>query len=87
MMKKQYYFSSGDRIEADKDDLRALQQQLTEYLNNYLELYESLDDESYIARGNGFCEAKYSEDFVESQISKYRQRLSEVEEWLAAEKD
>ncbi|MBO4481945.1 MAG: hypothetical protein J5719_05270 [Bacteroidales bacterium] len=50
-------------------------------------MYESLDDESYIARGNGFCEAKYSEDFVESQISKYRQRLSEVEEWLAAEQN
>ena len=86
-MKKQYRFSSGESIAADVDDLRALQQQLTEYLNNYLELYENLDDESYIARGNGFCEAKYSEDFVEGQIAKYRQRLSEVEGWLAAEKD
>ena len=66
--------------------MQALQQQLTEYLNNYLELYESLDDESYIARGNGFCEAKYSEDFVEGQIAKYRQRLAEVEGWLATER-
>ncbi len=85
-MKKQYRFSSGETISADVEDLQALQQQLTEYLNNYLELYESLDDESYIARGNGFCEAKYSEDFVEGQIAKYRQRLAEVEGWLAAEK-
>lgn len=85
-MKKQYRFSSGETISANVEDLQALQQQLTEYLNNYLELYESLDDESYIARGNGFCEAKYSEDFVEGQIAKYRQRLAEVEGWLAVEK-
>lgn len=82
-MKKQYRFSTGETITADADDLKALQRQLTEYLNNYLELFESLDDESYIARGNGFCEAKYSEDFVEGQIAKYRQKLAEVTGWLA----
>lgn len=82
-MKKQYRFSTGETITADADDLKALQRQLTEYLNNYLELFESLDDESYIARGNGFCEAKYSEDFVEGQIAKYRQKLAEVIGWLA----
>lgn len=81
-MKKNYRYSTGETLKADKEDLLLLQQQNQEYLNNYLELFDSLGDESYIARGNGFCDAKYSEDFVEGQIAKYRQRLAEIEKWL-----
>lgn len=81
-MKKQYRFSSGEMVVANRWELREMQRQISEYLNNYQELLNSLDDESYIARGNGFCESKYSEDFVESQITKYRKRLAEIESWL-----
>lgn len=81
-MKKQYRFSSGEMVVANRRELREMQRQISEYLNNYQELLNSLDDESYIARGNGFCESKYSEDFVESQITKYRKRLAEIESWL-----
>jgi len=35
-----------------------------------------------VARGNGFCETKYSEDFIESQIAKYRQRVQDINQWL-----
>lgn len=82
-MKKNYRYSTGETLTANKEDLILLKKRNQEYLDNYLELLDNLDDESYIARGNGFCDAKYSEDFVEGQIAKYRQRLAEVEMWLS----
>ena len=48
-----------------------------------VELFGSLEDADYVARGNGFCDTKYSEDFVEGQIEKYSQRIREMEHWLA----
>ncbi|MBR4716213.1 MAG: hypothetical protein IKP34_08590 [Bacteroidales bacterium] len=32
---------------------------------NYEELDSDLDSPEYVARGNGFCDSKYSEDFIE----------------------
>ncbi len=82
-MKKIYRFSSGDIIEANTEDLRALRDQYEQYMQNYQEVLGCLDDGDYVARGNGFCDAKYSEDFVEGQIEKYRQRMYEIDNWLA----
>ena len=44
-----------------------------------------MEDADYVARGNGFCDAKYSEDFVEMQQAKYRQRVADVQRWMAEE--
>ena len=81
-MKKRYTFSTGESIEADLEDLRRLLDENQQYLDNYEEVYSSLDDDDYVARGNGFCDRKYSDDFIESQIEKYSQRVKEIERWI-----
>ena len=81
-MKKRYTFSTGETIEADLNDLRRLLAENKQYLENYQEVYSSLDDDDYVARGNGFCDRKYSDDFIEGQIEKYSQRVKEIEGWM-----
>ena len=52
-------------------------------LLNYEELEVDMeDDAAYIARGNGFCDAKYSEDFLQGQADKIRARIAELEAML-----
>lgn len=80
--KRQYRFSSGETIEADVEDLKRLLRENQEYLDNYLDLYGSLEDDEYVARGNGFCDRKFSDDFIEGQIEKYRERVAELESWI-----
>lgn len=77
-----FRFSDGETVEFAPEMLSELLKQNELYLQNYLELADEIDDPSYVARGNGFCETKYSEDFIESQISKYRQRIKDIREWL-----
>ena len=81
-MKKRYTFSTGETIEADLDDLRRLLAENQQYLENYEEVYSSLEDDDYVARGNGFCDRKYSDDFIEGQIEKYESRVKEIEWWI-----
>ena len=81
-MKKRYTFSTGETIEADLDDLRRLLEENRQYLANYEEVFSSLDDDDYVARGNGFCDRKYSDDFIEGQIAKYEKRVKEIEGWM-----
>ena len=47
-MKKRYTFSTGETIEADLDDLRRLLAENRQYLENYEEVYSSLDDDDYV---------------------------------------
>ncbi|MCQ2285613.1 MAG: hypothetical protein MJZ76_01910 [Bacteroidales bacterium] len=82
-MKKKYRFSSGETFMADKTDLQQLLQQNKEYLQNYLELFGSQEDDEFVARGNGFCDSKFSENFLDAQIEKYQQRVLEITQWLA----
>ena len=77
-----FRFSDGETVEVEVDQLQELLKQNELYLQNYLELADEIDDPSYVARGNGFCETKYSEDFIESQIAKYRQRIQDINQWL-----
>ena len=51
-------------------------------MDNYLDLFSSLEDDEYVARGNGFCDRKFSDDFIEGQIAKYRTRVAEIDSWL-----
>ena len=49
-------------------------------LRNYEDLLvDQEDDASYVARGNGFCDAKYSEDFIDGQIATIKQRIAALE--------
>ena len=82
-MKKRYAFSTGEHIEADLEDLQRLLSDNKQYLQNYEEVFSSLEDDDYVARGNGFCDRKYSDDFIEGQIKKYSQRVKEIEGWIA----
>ena len=55
-------------------------EQQRKLLLNYEELEVDMEeDAAYIARGNGFCDAKYSEDFLQSQADKIRARIAELE--------
>lgn len=83
-MNKRYNFSTGESFEADAADLLAAYKQNALYIQNYQEVFENLDDASYVARGNGFCDSKYSEDFIEAQLAKYQQRQRELEGWMRA---
>ena len=48
--KKTYRYSTGETFEADMEDLKRLLRENQEYLDNYLDLYGSLDDDEYVAR-------------------------------------
>ena len=52
-------------------------------LASYQELaVEQDDDDAFVARGNGFCDRKYSDDFIEGQMEKYAQRVKKIEKWI-----
>ena len=84
-MKKRYTFSTGETFEADLEDLKRLLTENQQYLENYEEVYSSLEDDDYVARGNGFCDRKYSDDFIEGQMEKYAQRVKDIEKWIKEE--
>ena len=55
--------------------LKAVEQAIA----NYEELDSDMDNPEYVARGNGFCDSKYSEDFIEGQIAKLRREKESIE--------
>ena len=81
-MKKHYTFSSGESFEADINDLRRLLAENQQYVENYEDVLSSLYDDEYVARGNGFCDRKYSDDFIEGQLEKYALRVKEIQKWI-----
>ena len=56
---------------------------LKDLLDNYEELGSDMENPEYVARGNGFCDAKYSEDFLEGQQARLRERIAQVEKMLS----
>lgn len=79
---KYYKYSDGETVQADADSLKQLLQYYQQLQQNYLEVADDLDDPSYVARGNGFCDAKYSEDFINGQIAKCQQRIQDIQSWM-----
>lgn len=77
-----YKYSDGEMVELPVGGLPELLQMNQQYLQNYLDVEEDLDDPSYVARGNGFCDAKFSEDFIEGQIARYKARIEDVKQWI-----
>ena len=53
-MKKHFTFSTGEHIEADLEDLQRLLRDNQQYYENYQDVLGSLEDDDYVARGNGF---------------------------------
>ena len=66
-----------------RDEILKEIEQQQRLLLNYLELATDMeDDAAYIARGNGFCDAKYSDDFLQGQANKIRNRIAELQRML-----
>ena len=62
--------------------MKTLEEQLEETLR-LLDSYQDLsvdqeDDDSFVARGNGFCDRKYSDDFLQMQISQLSARAADI---------
>ena len=60
--------------------MNSLEQQLEEtlrLLDSYQELaVDQEEDDSFVARGNGFCDRKYSDDFLQMQIAQLTARAA-----------
>ena len=84
-MKQKYTFSSGESFWADLDDLKQLLEDNHRYRDNYYDVLSSLYDDDYVARGNGFCDRKYSDDFIEGQIEKFTSHIEELRLWIEQE--
>ena len=81
-MKKHFTFSTGEHIEADLEDLQCLLRDNQQYYENYEEVLGSLEDDDYVARGNGFCDRKYSDDFIEMQVAQLTARVANLQDQL-----
>ena len=57
------------------DELQRAQQLLDSYLDLSV---DQLDDDSFVARGNGFCDRKYSDDFIQLRIAQLTARVAEL---------
>lgn len=63
----------------DRDAILKEIEQQRRLLLNYEELAVDMeDDAAYVARGNGFCDAKYSDDFLQGQADRIRTRIAEL---------
>ena len=59
-----------------------LEQQLEEaqrLLASYQDLaVDQEDDDAFVARGNGFCDRKYSDDFLQMRIAQLTARVADL---------
>ena len=83
-MKKSFCFA-GDTLpfQADLDDLKSRLAEIQQLIANYQEVESDLDSPEYVARGNGFCDAKYSEDFLDGRIADLTAKAEQLERWIA----
>ena len=62
--------------------MKTIEEQLEETLrliDSYQELeIDQVDDDSFVARGNGFCDRKYSDDFIQMQIAQLTARAADI---------
>ena len=70
-----------------QEQLRQELVRLQQLLDNYEELNCDIENPEYVARGNGFCDAKYSEDFLEGQMSQIRCQIADIEKQLKMARD
>ena len=64
--------------------MKSIDQQLDEarrLLASYQDLaVDQEDDDSFVARGNGFCDRKYSDDFLQMRIAQLTARVAQLEQ-------
>jgi hypothetical protein len=65
------------------DDLKSRLTEIRQLIANYQEVESDLDSPEYVARGNGFCDAKYSEDFLDGRIADLSAKAEQLERWIA----
>lgn len=53
--------------------------ELYKLLKNYQDLLCDMGEDEFVARGNGFCDSKYSEGFINMQIGKIESRIQALE--------
>ena len=68
----------------EKEKILSRLEAIDRAIANYEELDSDLDSPEYVARGNGFCDSKYSEDFIEGQLEKLRHEKQELEKALGS---
>ena len=55
-------------------------------LESYMDLATDMaDDDAFVARGNGFCDRKYSDDFIELQVAQLTARMADLKKRKAEE--
>lgn len=68
---------------------QSLEQQLEEtqrLLDSYIDLLtDQANDDVFVARGNGFCDTKYSEDFLQMQIAQLTARVANLRQMMGKE--
>ncbi len=67
-----------------KTDMTMTPDQELEETLRLLAAYQDLavdqdDDDAYVARGNGFCDRKYSDDFLQLRIAQLTARAAQLE--------
>ena len=67
--------------------MKNLEQQLEEaqrLLTSYIDLaVDQEEDDAFVARGNGFCDRKYSEDFIEMQVAQITARIADLKQKIS----
>ena len=82
-MNRYHFQGSTDFFEADADGLRQRLERERQRLADYEDLaVDQSDDDAYVARGNGFCDSKYSPEFVDAQIREINHRISQLQSWI-----
>ncbi len=83
-MKKTFCFA-GETLpfQASLDDLKDRLVEIQQLIANYQEVESDLDSDAYMARGNGFCDTKYSEDFLDGRIADLSAKAEQLERWIA----
>ena len=82
-MKKTFRFNGDNTpFEADLELLKINLSETEQLIDSYMEVESDLDSDAYIARGNGFCDSKYSEDFIEGRIADLSQKAEQLRKWI-----
>ncbi|MBP5515322.1 MAG: hypothetical protein J6X86_00065 [Bacteroidales bacterium] len=72
---------------SNTDTLKTKLEAINRAISNYEELDSDMENPEYVARGNGFCDSKYSEDFIEGQLEKLRNEKEKIEKELSETKE
>jgi len=63
------------------EDLKKQLEETQRLLDSYIDLAtDQADDDAFVARGNGFCDRKYSDDFLQLQIAQLTARVANLRE-------